>query len=142
MTLAAAQEAAKAAHAHDFIMRLPKGYFELVGERGSRLSAGERQRIAIARALLKRAPILVLDEATSALDAQSEALVQNALDNLLRDKTSMVIAHRRSTVVKADRVYVLRSGVIIETGRHDELVALDGYYASLVHQQSKGLLPT
>ncbi|HEX6649922.1 MAG TPA: ABC transporter ATP-binding protein [Pyrinomonadaceae bacterium] len=138
----AAESAAKAAHAHDFISRLPKDYSELVGERGSRLSAGERQRIAIARALLKHAPILVLDEATSALDAESEALIQEALDNLLRDRTSLVIAHRLSTVVKADRVYVLRSGEIVEAGSHDELVALGGYYASLVHHQSKGLLPS
>jgi ATP-binding cassette, subfamily B, bacterial len=136
-----AESAAKAAHAHEFIVRLPESYDELVGERGSRLSAGERQRIAIARAILKDAPILVLDEATSALDANSEALIQDALENLLRYRATLVIAHRLSTVTKATRICVLRDGVITETGTHEELLSANGYYASLVRQQSEGLLP-
>jgi ATP-binding cassette subfamily B protein len=135
------EAAARAAHAHDFIAKLPHGYDTKVGERGGRLSFGERQRVAIARALLRDPRILILDEATSALDAESEALVQEALDALARGRTTFIIAHRLSTVVNADRVVVLKDGGIVEEGRHEELVARDGYYASLVEKQARGLLP-
>src|SRR5206468_3922530 len=117
---------------HDFIMRQPNGYETIVGERGSLLSVGERQRITIARALLKDPPILVLDEATSALDAESEEAVQIAVDAVMRGRTTFVIAHRLSTVVNADRIIVLREGRIVESGRHAELMRQGGYYASLV----------
>lgn len=131
--------AAQAAHAHEFISRLPQGYDTRVGERGKLLSGGERQRIAIARALLKDPPLLILDEATSALDAESEQLVQQAIDRLAAGRTTFVIAHRLSTVVRADRIVVLKDGRIHETGRHAELMAASGYYAFLVHQQLFGL---
>ncbi len=132
---------ARAAHAHEFIMRLPQGYDTVVGERGNRLSAGERQRISIARSLLKDPPILILDEPTSALDAESEALVQEALGKLMKGRTTFAIAHRLSTVVDADRILVLKGGQIIEEGNHARLMRLDGYYASLVRRQTRGLLP-
>jgi len=134
------EQAAHAANAHDFIMRLPETYETMVGERGSRLSVGERQRVAIARALLKDPPILVLDEATSSLDAESEALVQEALDRLMKGRTTFVIAHRLATVVHADRIIVLKSGNIAESGTHDELMAMRGYYSSLVARQTRGLI--
>jgi ATP-binding cassette subfamily B protein len=133
------QEAARAANAHEFIQRLPRGYDTEVGDRGGRLSAGQRQRIAIARALLKKPAIVVLDEATSALDAESEALVQEALHRLLEDRTTFVIAHRLTTVVHADQILVLRDGRITESGTHDELLEASGYYASLVRLQARGL---
>lgn len=133
--------AAKAANAHDFISQLPNGYDTLVGERGNRISAGERQRIAIARSLLKDPAILILDEPTSALDAESEALVQEALTRLMKGRTSFVIAHRLSTVVDADRILVLRNGRIVEEGTHTQLLQHGGYYASLVQRQTRGLLP-
>jgi ATP-binding cassette subfamily B protein len=132
--------AAKAANAHEFVEKLPLGYDTKVGERGCRLSAGERQRIAIARALLKDPAILVLDEPTSALDAESEALVQEALERVMAGRTTFAIAHRLSTVVHADRIVVLRHGRIVEQGTHAELVRRGGYYASLVTKQTKGLL--
>ena len=126
------REAAEKAHAHDFISGFPEGYLTLVGERGVKLSCGQRQRIAIARAILKDPVILILDEATSSLDSASEALVQDALDNLMKNRTSFVIAHRLSTVRNADRIYVLDKGQISEQGRHEELIGLpDGLYRSL-----------
>ncbi|CAF2246250.1 unnamed protein product [Brassica napus] len=128
-------KAAKAANAHEFIISLPQGYDTLVGERGGLLSGGQRQRVAIARALLKNAPILILDEATSALDAVSERLVQSALNRLMKDRTTLVIAHRLSTVQNAHQIAVCSDGKIIELGTHSELVAQKGSYASLVGTQ-------
>ena len=129
------EAAARAAHAHDFIMRMPEGYDTVVGEGGVRLSGGEAQRLSVARALLKNAPILVLDEATSALDAESEAEVQKALENLLANRTTLVIAHRLSTIRHADRILVIRGGEIIEAGRHEALLAAGGEYRRLYEQQ-------
>jgi ATP-binding cassette subfamily B protein len=132
--------AARVANADRFIERLPEGYGTVVGEGGSRLSQGERQRLAIARAVLKAAPILILDEATSALDAETEALVQAALGRLIEDRTTFIVAHRLSTVVKADRIVVLREGRIVETGTHRDLLRRDGYYAQMVRRQIEGLV--
>jgi subfamily B ATP-binding cassette protein MsbA len=129
------ESAARAALAHDFIMELPAGYNTMIGERGVRLSGGERQRIAIARALLKNAPILILDEATSALDSESEALVQSALHNLMTGRTVVVIAHRLSTVRRADRIVVLENGSIADIGPHDELMKKLGTYRRLYDLQ-------
>lgn len=127
--------AAEAAYAHDFIQRFPNGYDTPIGELGGRLSGGEKQRICIARALLKDAPILVLDEATSSLDTEAEAVVQKALDNLMAGRTTFVIAHRLSTVAKADRIVVLVGGRIVEQGTHDTLLARKGEYAKLYQMQ-------
>lgn len=139
-TLEEIEQAARAANAHTFITRLPEGYETIVGERGGRLSVGERQRVAIARALLKDPPVLVLDEATSSLDAESEALVQEALDRLMKGRTTFVIAHRLATVVHADQIIVLKNGRIAESGPHAELMRARGYYASLVERQTRGLI--
>jgi subfamily B ATP-binding cassette protein MsbA len=131
----AVEDAAHAALAHDFIMDLPNGYETMIGERGVRLSGGERQRIAIARALLKNAPILILDEATSALDSESEALVQSALQNLMTGRTVVVIAHRLSTVRRADRIVVLENGTASDIGPHEELMKKLGTYRRLYELQ-------
>jgi ATP-binding cassette subfamily B protein len=127
--------AAKAAHAHDFIMALPEGYHTFLGERGVRLSGGQRQRISIARAMLKNPPLLLLDEATSALDAESERMVQAALESAMRDRTTLVIAHRLATVQRADRIVVLDQGRIVEQGTHAQLNAAGGLYAQLAALQ-------
>ena len=129
------EEAAQAALAHDFIVAMPNGYDTVIGERGLRLSGGERQRISIARAILKNAPILVLDEATSALDTESESLVQSALQNLMSGRTVFVIAHRLSTVRRADRILVLESGMITDEGTHERLMARTGTYRRLYELQ-------
>jgi ATP-binding cassette subfamily B protein len=126
-----AEAAARAANAHEFIEKLPNGYDTIVGERGAGLSGGQKQRIAIARALLKNPPILILDEATSALDNESEALVQEALKRLATNRTTLVVAHRLSTVVDADLIVVMRAGYIDDTGTHAELIARGGFYAKL-----------
>ncbi|MHB0912501.1 MAG: ABC transporter ATP-binding protein [Armatimonadota bacterium] len=130
-------DAAKAANAHVFIEKLPEGYDTVVGERGARLSGGERQRVAIARALLKNPKLLILDEATSSLDVSSEAVVQEALERLMKDRTTLVIAHRLSTVVNADKILVMKQGRIVESGTHRELLDLGGLYAELYTVQSK-----
>jgi subfamily B ATP-binding cassette protein MsbA len=129
------ESAARAAFAHDFILDLPRRYDTLIGERGSRLSGGQRQRIAIARAILKDPPILILDEATSALDAESERLVQEALSNLMKGRTTLVIAHRLATVRNANRIVVLDGGEVKETGTHDELLRSGGLYSRLYELQ-------
>ena len=129
-------EAAKIANAHDFIMDSENGYDTMIGDRGGRLSGGQRQRISIARAILKNPPILILDEATSALDTESEHLVQEALDRLMKSRTTVAIAHRLSTIKHADVIYVLHEGKIVEQGTHDELTALNGYYKRLNDMQT------
>ena len=132
--------AAKLAHAHEFIEKLSQGYETLVGERGVKLSGGERQRVAIARAILKDAPILILDEATSALDTVSEQYIQEALDILMQGRTTLVIAHRLSTVRKMDRILVFEDGVIVEEGTHDQLVTQGGTYAGFWNRQTSGFI--
>lgn len=134
------RNAAELAHALEFIEALPDGFDTLVGERGVKLSGGQRQRIAIARAILKDAPILVLDEATSALDSESEKLIQDSLEDLMRNRTSIVIAHRLSTIAKLDRIVVLEGGTIVEDGTHAELIKKDGVYAKLWAHQSGGFI--
>ena len=129
--------AARAAHAHEFILRLPHGYDSLVGERGQSLSGGERQRISIARALLINPQILILDEATSSVDSTTEKEIQKALDNLVKGRTTIAIAHRLSTLRKADRLIVLDKGQIIEQGSHDDLMELGGVYKRMYETQAR-----
>ena len=129
--------AARAAHAHEFILRMPQGYDSLVGERGQGLSGGERQRISIARALLINPRILILDEATSAVDTETEKEIQRALDNLVRGRTTIAIAHRLSTLRKADRLVVMDKGVVVEEGSHDELIEAQGAYWRLYEAQQR-----
>jgi ATP-binding cassette subfamily B protein len=131
-------EAAKAANAHEFLSDLPDGYQTFLGESGARLSGGQRQRIVIARALLRDAPLLLLDEATSALDAHSERLVQEALERLMKTRTTIVIAHRLATTRAADRIIVMDGGRIVEEGTHASLNKADGLYASLARLQFAG----
>ena len=131
----AVRAAARAAHADEFIARLPQGYDTVIGDRGMKLSGGERQRLAIARALLKNPPLLLLDEATSSLDAESERLVQEALERLMRDRTVLVIAHRLSTVQHAHRIVVLESGRVVASGAHAELIEQDSAYRRLYNLQ-------
>ncbi len=131
------EDAARAANAHEFISRLPQSYNTVVGERAVRLSGGQRQRLAIARALLKDAPILLLDEALSSVDAENETLIQEALDRLMENRTTLVIAHRLSSVINADRILVLEDSRAVEIGSHAELMAADGAYASLMRQQTE-----
>jgi ABC-type multidrug transport system fused ATPase/permease subunit len=142
---AAVEDAARAAHAEEFIARLPQGYETVVGERGVKLSGGQRQRVAIARALLKDPAVLILDEATSSLDAESERLIEEALERLLRGRTTLIIAHRLSTVRRADRLAVLDRGRVVEEGPHDALLARGGLYARLYQRQFRdepaGALP-
>ncbi len=132
--------AAQAANCHDFISRLPDGYNSRVGERGVKLSVGEKQRVSIARALLKNAPILILDEATASVDTATERLIQEALERLMAGRTSFVIAHRLSTIIRADQILVLRAGEIIERGTHDALLSRDGLYARLARIQNTGTI--
>jgi subfamily B ATP-binding cassette protein MsbA len=128
-------KAARAAYAHDFIIKMSQGYDTMIGEQGVKLSVGERQRLAIARALLKNPPILILDEATSALDPESESIVQKALQNLMKDRTTFVIAHRLSTIEQVNRIVVLTKGSIVEIGTHEELLKKNGVYGRLYHRQ-------
>jgi len=128
--------AAKIANAHDFIVATENGYQSTIGDRGGKLSGGQRQRVSIARAILKNPPILILDEATSALDTESEKLVQEALENLMQNRTTLVVAHRLSTIKRADEICVLHEGKIVERGKHDDLIELDGYYKRLCDMQS------
>ena len=128
-------EAAKIANAHDFIMETELGYQTNIGDRGGKLSGGQRQRISIARAILKNPPILILDEATSALDTESERLVQEALERLMKTRTTIAIAHRLSTIRDADLILVMRDGDIVEQGTHDQLIEAGGFYADLYNSQ-------
>jgi len=128
-------EAAKIANAHEFIISTENGYDTNIGDRGSKLSGGQRQRISIARAVLKNPPILILDEATSALDTESEKLVQDALARLMKNRTSIVIAHRFSTIIDADEIYVVKNGEIIENGSHEELMKQNGEYRKIFDMQ-------
>ncbi len=125
------EAAAKAAEAHEFILQLPQGYDTIVGERGQKLSGGQRQRVSIARAVLKDPPVLILDEATSAVDNETEAAIQRSMQVITQGRTTLVVAHRLSTIVSADRIYVLEKGHITEMGSHDELLTSNGLYAGL-----------
>ena len=128
---------AKAANAHDFIMNMPDGYDTMVGERGTRVSGGERQRLSIARAILRDPRILILDEATSNVDTQTEAQIQEALERLVQGRTTFAIAHRLSTLKNAHRLLILDKGKLAEIGTHDELIAQDGIYANLCRMQTE-----
>ena len=136
-TQAEIESAARAANIHDFVMGLSDGYDTVVGERGYRLSGGEKQRVALARVILKNPRILVLDEATSSLDSESEALIQDALKRVMAGRTSIVIAHRLSTILAADLILVMDRGRIVEQGTHDELMKKKGLYFDLVRQQER-----
>jgi ATP-binding cassette subfamily B protein len=133
---AAIERAAQLAEAAGFIEALPQGYDTVVGERGQRLSGGQRQRIALARAILKNPPVLILDEATAAVDNDTEAAIQRSLDLITAERTTLVIAHRLSTVRHADRIVVMEEGQIVESGRHEQLIAADGAYANLWRVQA------
>jgi ATP-binding cassette subfamily B protein/subfamily B ATP-binding cassette protein MsbA len=130
------ERAAIIANAHQFIMETPEGYQTMIGERGGKLSGGQRQRICIARAVLKNPEIFIFDEATSALDSVSEQLVQEALDNVTKDRTSIIIAHRLSTIRNVDEIYVIHQGEIVERGTHNELYSSNGYYRNLCDVQN------
>jgi ATP-binding cassette subfamily B protein len=134
-------QAAKMAHCDEFIRRCPQGYDSLVGERGTKLSGGERQRIAIARAMLAGSPILILDEATSSLDSVTEQYIQESLEILMQNRTTIVIAHRLSTLAKMDRILVFDKGKVVEEGSHQELLAKRGHYAHMWQMQAGGFLP-
>jgi len=128
--------AAKVANAHEFIVTSANGYYSNIGDQGGKLSGGQKQRISIARAVLKNPPILILDEATSALDTESEKLVQDAITNLMKHRTSIVVAHRLSTIKNADEICVFHKGEIVERGTHDELLEKNGYYSRLHYLQN------
>ena len=129
------QKGAESAHAHDFIIEMPSGYDTVIGERGVKLSGGQRQRLSIVRAILKNPSILILDEATSSLDTESEMIVQEALENLMKDRTNFVIAHRLSTILNADKIIIVDDGRIVEAGKHYELLAHGGIYKKLYEMQ-------
>jgi ATP-binding cassette subfamily B protein len=140
-TMPEIRKAAKLAHASEFIEKMPKKYETLVGERGIKLSGGERQRVAIARAMLADSPILILDEATSSLDSESESLIQNALENLMKNKTVIVVAHRLATIRSADRILVFENGKIVEEGKHSSLLKKEkGIYRKLFELQAGGFI--